>query len=57
MVEYGKVNDKLSDTQLKKPKTAVKKRKQKQLSEWFCKCLMGIICLMNTCWQQGKEKS
>ena len=33
MVEYGKVNDKLSDTQLKKLKTAVKKRKQKQLSE------------------------
>ena len=57
MVECGKVNDKLSDTQLKKPETAVKKRKQKQLSEWFCKCLMVIICLMNTCWQQGKEKN
>ena len=33
MVEYSKVNVKLSDTQLKKLKTAVKNKKQEQLWE------------------------
>ena len=33
MAEYNNVNDKLTDTQLKKLKTAVKKKKQ-ELWEW-----------------------
>ena len=42
MVEYSKVNVKLSDTQLKKLKTAVK---------------MEMICHMNYYWQQGKKQN
>ena len=41
MVEYSKVNVKLSDTQLKKLKSAVKEW------EWVLKCLIATIYHMN----------
>ena len=53
MVEYSKVNVKLTDTQLKKLKTAVK-NKTGQL-EWVLKCLIKMICHMNYYWQQDKK--
>ena len=46
MVEYNKVNVKLSDTQLKKLKTAVKDKTGTTL-EISLKCLMEMICHMN----------
>ena len=50
MVEYGKVNVKLTDTQLKKPlKTAVKNKTRTTLR-------MSFKMPMNYCWQQGKKK-
>ena len=57
MVEYNKVNVKLSGRQLKKLKTCQKavKKKQEQLWEWVLKCLMEIIYHMNCYWQQDKK--
>ena len=46
MVEYNKVNVKLSDTQLKKLKTAVKNKTGTTL-RISLKCLMEIIYHMN----------
>ena len=46
MVEYNKVNVKLSDTQLKKLKTAVKNKTGTTLTISL-KCLMEIIYHMN----------
>ena len=45
MVEYSKVNVKLSDTQLKKLKTAF--RDKTRATVRFLKCLMEIICHKN----------
>ena len=45
MVEYSKVNVKLSDTQLKKTKTM------------NLKWLMETIYHMNYCWQEHREQS
>ena len=46
MVEYSKVNVKLTDVVLKKPKVAVKKKTGTTLR--IClKMLHGMICLMN----------
>ena len=56
MVEYSKVNVKLSDFQLEKLKTAVKD-KMGQLWEWVWKCLMETICHMNCYWQQDKKQN
>ena len=56
MVEYSKVNVKLSDTQLKKLKTAVKNKTGTTL-RMSLKCSMEMICLMNYCWQQDKKQS
>ena len=46
MVEYSKVNAKLSDTQLKKLKTAVINKTGTTL-RISLKCLMEMICHMN----------
>ena len=46
MVEYSKVNVKLSDRQLKQLKTAVKNKKGAAL-RMSLKMLMEMICLMN----------
>ena len=48
MVKYSKVNVKLSDTQLKKLKTAVKNKTGTTL-RMSLKCSMEMICLMNYC--------
>ena len=48
MVEYSKVNVKLSDTQLKKLKTAVKNKTGTTL-RISLKILVEMICLMNYC--------
>ena len=48
MVEYSKVNVKLSDTQLKKLKTAVKNKTGTTLRIGL-KILVEMICLMNYC--------
>ena len=53
MVQYSKVNVKLSDTQLKKIKAAVKNKTGATLRIY----LMKIICLMNYYWQQDKSKT
>ena len=45
MVESSKVNVKLSDTQLKKLKNAVKKKTRTTLR--IKKCLMELLYLMN----------
>ena len=46
MVEYSKVNVKLSDSQLKKLKTAVKDKTEAFL-RMRLKCLLEMICYMN----------
>ena len=46
MVEYNKVNVKLSDTQLKRLKTAVKNKTETTL-RISLKCLMEVIYHMN----------
>ena len=46
MVEYNTVNAKLSDSQLKKLKSAVKNQTE-QFYEWMSKCLVQTIYLMN----------
>ena len=46
MIEYSNVNVKLTDTQLKKIKTAVKNKTGTTLKMGL-KCLMKMICLMN----------
>ena len=46
MVEYSKVNVKLTDTQLKKLKTAVK-NKTGTIRRMSLKMLNGVIYLMN----------
>ena len=46
MVEYSKVNVKLTDTQLKKLKTAVKNKSGTNL-RIILKCLTEIICYTN----------
>ena len=56
MVEYIKVNVKLSDRQLKKLKTAVKKETGATL-RISLKMLHGTICVMNCYWQQPKKQS
>ena len=53
MVQYSKVNVKLSDTQLKKLKAAIKNKTGATLRIY----LMKIICLMNYYWQQDKSKT
>ena len=53
MVEYSKVNVKLSDTQLKKIKTAVKGKTGTTLTHQLF--LMEMICHMNYYWQQDKK--
>ena len=55
MVEYNKVNVKLSDTQLKKLKNAVKNKTGTTL-RISLKMFNGMICLMNYYWQQDKEQ-
>ena len=55
MVEYSKVNVKLSDTQLKKLKTAVKNKTRTTLRTNL-KMLNGNEC-MNCYWQQDKKQS
>ena len=49
MVEYSKVNVKLSDTQLKKLKHAVKNKTGTTL--------IISLWLMNYCWQQDKKQN
>ena len=56
MVEYSKVNVKLSDTGLKNWKLLLKIM-QEQLWEWVLKCLMGMICFMNYYWHQDEKQS
>ena len=48
MIEYSKVNVKLSDTQLKKLKTAVKDKTEPTL-RMSLKCLMETIYHMDYC--------
>ena len=55
MVEYSKVNVKLTDAQLKKNKKPLSKIKQVQLWEWVLKCLIETIYHMNCYWQQDKK--
>ena len=55
MVEYSKVNVKLSDTQLKKLKTAVKDKTGTTLTI-STKFLLEMICHMNYCWKQDKKQ-
>ena len=50
MVEYGKVNGKLWDTQLKKLKTVVKNKTGTTL-RMSLKMFDEMICLMNYYWQ------
>ena len=56
MVEYSKVNVKLSDTQLKKLKTAVKNKTGTTLRMGL-KCLKEMIYHMNCYWQQDKKQN
>ena len=55
MVEYSKVNVKLSDAQLKKRKTAVK-NKTGTTPRMSFKCLMEMIYHTNYYWQQDKKQ-
>ena len=58
MVEYSKVNVKLSDTQLKKLKTAVKNKTITLRTCLKCsKCLLEMIYHMNCYLQQDKKQS
>ena len=54
MVEYSKVNVKLTDTQLQKPKTAVKNKIGTTL-RMSLKMLDGNDSPMNYYWQQDKK--
>ena len=54
MIEYSKVNVKLSDMQLKKLKTAVKNKRWTVL-KINLKMFNGMICHMNYYWQQDKK--
>ena len=56
MVEYSKVNVKLTDKQLKKSKTAVKNKTGTTL-RISLKCLMDMMCLMNCYWLHDKQRS
>ena len=56
MVEYSKVNTKLTDTQLKKLKTAAK-NKIKTTLRMSLKMFNGNICLMNYFRQQDRKQS
>ena len=56
MVEYSKVNVKLTNTQLKKMKTAVKNNTETTL-RMSMKFLMEMIFLMNYYWWQSKEQN
>ena len=56
MVEYSKVNVKLSDTQLEKLKTAAKDKTGRTL-RISLKCLVEMICHMNYYWQQDKKQN
>ena len=56
MVEYNKVNVKLSDRQLKQLKTAVKNKTGTTL-RMSLKMLDGMIGLMNYYRQQDKKRS
>ena len=56
MVEYSKVNVKLTDKQLKKPKTAVENKTGRTL-RISLKCLMDMICLLNCYWLHDKQRS
>ena len=56
MVEYSKINVKLSDSQLNKLKTAVKNKTGVTL-RMNSKCLMEIIYLMNYYYQQDKKQN
>ena len=47
MVEYSKVNVKLSDTQLKKLKTTVKNKNRNDFENKFKNVSLKIICHMN----------
>ena len=55
MVEYSKVNVKLTDAQLKKLKTALKNKTGTTL-RMSLKMLNGNNCLMNCYWQQDKKQ-
>ena len=56
MVEYTKVNVKLSNTQLKKLKDAVKNNTRATLRIKVQKCLMKIIYHMNYYSRQDKKQ-
>ena len=56
MAEYSKVNLKLSDTQLKKLKNAVKNKTGTTL-RIVSKCLLEMICHMNCYWQQDIKQN
>ena len=56
MVEFSKVNVKLSDRQLKQLKTAVKDKTGTTI-RMSLKCLIEMIYLMNCYWQQDKNES
>ena len=47
MVEYNKINVKLSHPKLNKLKSAVKKMTKPNFKKWILKFLMKIIYLMN----------
>ena len=56
MIEYSKVNVKLSDTQLKKLETAVKDETRTTIRITL-KLIMEMICHINYCWQQDKKQN
>ena len=54
MVEYSKMNVKLTNTQLEKLKNAVKNKTGKTL-RMSLKMFDGMICFMSCYWQQNKK--
>ena len=56
MVEYTKVNVKLSDRQLKQLETGVKKKTGKTL-RMSLNFLMEMICPMKYCWYKIKNQA
>ena len=56
MVEYSKVNVKLTDTQMKKRKTAVKNNTETIL-KMSLKCVMEMIYLIACYWLHDKKQS
>ena len=56
MVEYSKVNVRLSDMQLKKLKTAVE-NKTGPILRMVLKMFGEMICLMSYYWKQDKRQS